>query len=151
MISAGLIGAFGLLVSPRGALAAVFPSILGNEALAFVAFPGLRITGLLVGLASTAANCGLLLGVWRTYSGAPDGLPILWGSIRLLAAAMVAWVVVSGLLVMATGNPLARGPVLGGLLTTGLLAAIQIAVVMLFVRRALKARTAQSLDAAGGL
>jgi hypothetical protein len=144
VISAVLVGGLGLFMSLRGVLGSLLPSILGAEAMAFVVFPGLRVTGLLVGLATAGGNLALLIGARRAYTGRPDGLPLLWGAIRLVAVAMAGWLLASLLVVLVTGQPMVRGPVLGALMGTGFLAAIQIGIVMFFVRRALPARTTGS-------
>ncbi len=144
VISAAVVGGLGLFMSLRGALGSLFPAFLGTDAMAFVVFPGLRVTGLLVGLACTAGNLALLIGARRAYAGWPDGLPLLWGAIRFVAVAMAGWLLASLLIVLVTGQAMVRGPVLGALMGTGFLAAIQIAIVMFFVRRSLRGEAAES-------
>jgi len=149
VLSAGLVGGLGLFMSLRGILGSVVPSILGPEAMGMLVFPVLRLTGLLVGLATAVGNLALLVGARRAYVGAPDGLPLLWGAIRFVAVAMGIWLVASCLLVLVTGPAMARGPVVGALIGTGFLAAVQIAIVMFFVHRALQTASAGSRPTGG--
>ena len=124
-----IVGILGVLFNLQGLLGVVAPGFGSAESYVYAMFPMIRLVSFVAIVVGLPGNIGLIIGGRRMLPGRADGPGIAHVAVRWLAMVVGSWFVASMLLSMITGPEGMRSMVTGGIMTTAMLAFLQIGVV----------------------
>jgi hypothetical protein len=124
-----IVGILGVLFNLQGLLGVVAPGFGSAESYVYAMFPMIRLVSFVAIVVGLPGNIGLIIGGRRMLPGRADGPGIAHVAARWLAMVVGSWFVAAMLLSMISGPEGMRSMVTGGIMTTAMLAFLQIGVV----------------------